>query len=118
MKKQILTKLIKLNNQKERLEKQIDNVKKHIIWKCLHCNKGTQIRFLDLIVIKYYIPPSGCVDGAYWTEGTNPEYNILCPKCSQVVRVYKSTFDNTLSKLWELTHSLRSSFKSETVKYR
>lgn len=118
MKQQTKTKVLKLEKQRKQLEKEIENVKRHIAWKCPGCKRGTQIRFLNLIVPKYYVPPSGCNDGDYWTEGSNPEYNIICPKCSQRIRVYHSNFDVPLKELWILTHSLRSSFKSETAEYR
>ncbi len=46
--------------------------------KCRFCGKRSKLSSIDLIQTHYYIPPSGCSDGAYWTPS---ELNWMCPKC-------------------------------------
>lgn len=46
--------------------------------KQFRCGCGKMHRIKDCVVIQdhYYVPPSGCTDGAYWTP---TELQIICP---------------------------------------
>lgn len=129
MKQQTSTKLAKLERKREQLDSQIKDARKHITWKCPLCERGTQVRFLNIMVVQYYVPPSGCTDGAYWTEGNKPEYEITCPKCNQYVRLYCQIYDTIPYKnlkperkkihdAWATTDFYREDFKSETTVYK
>ena len=49
------------------------------------CGKKTKIKDLSYIQTHYYVPPSGCTDGAFWAEGDG---QFVCPKCDHVNRLY------------------------------
>lgn len=84
-------------NAIEKIEKQIDvlkgklkKAKQRQKLECLHCHKKTAIEQLTLVVMRYYVEPSGCSDGDYWTEGANPEFRVKCPHCNKESRYYYS----------------------------
>ena len=118
-----------LLKQRKQLDSQIDKLRMAKPWRCLACERTTQVRFLTLIVENYYIEPYSCTGGAYWTEGENPTYRIKCPKCNQEIRLYHSRYEHTKEwlatkygrrhqreqKLWQVTNEYRYEFKSETT---
>jgi len=110
------------------LQLELEAVRRRKPWRCPECKKTTQIRLLDLRVVEFYVPPEFSAGGDYWTEGENPEYNVLCPKCDQCIRLYHSKFsvfseewletdqgkrDILRQKTWEITNQYRSYFKSK-----
>ena len=85
-------------------------------WRCPECKKTTQVRLIDLVVIKYYVSPYSCSGGDYWTEGSHPEYNVHCSKCDKNIRLYHSKYGDEgdiVQKAWEITNEYRSYFKSQ-----
>jgi hypothetical protein len=91
------------------------------LWKCTLCQRGTQLRNLHLVIIKYYVRPYGCTGGDYWTAGERPEYMIECVKCGEAIREIDSDGSGVgfygqrasfSTKRWQLIHSNHDAFAS------
>lgn len=57
---------------------------------CPACKRHTAVEKATIISDHYYVPPRGCVDGAYWTFS---EYRFYCAKCNSFHRAYTGSFD-------------------------
>lgn len=51
------------------------------------CGKKSQIRKLTHIQPYWYVPPSGCSDGDYWTADNESQWD--CPHCGHRNRAHK-----------------------------
>lgn len=59
------------------------------------CGKESRIRDVIYVQTHWYVPPSGCTEGAYWKEG---EGQFDCPHCGVRNRLYE------LPEIEELKH--------------
>lgn len=59
---------------------------KRSILKCSACNSHHEIQNMVFIQRLYWVPPSGCSEGAYWNDG---QQECECPNCSARIRLYK-----------------------------
>lgn len=68
-------KLQDLEEQQEKVERQIDRERSH---KKILCSCGERHRICDLSAIQtyWYTSPHGCTGGDYWNSG---ELNFICP---------------------------------------
>jgi hypothetical protein len=76
-----LTEIEKMEAQAVRLAEKIKKAKDNQCYDCPQCKISTAIKEMNLEVEIFYVEPSGCTDGDYWTEGTEPEYALTCPAC-------------------------------------
>mgnify|MGYP000318323032 CR=1 FL=1 len=72
------------------LEGQLDDVRAQRTITCTHCEKRTQIKKATIIKDNYYVQPSGCTGGDYWTFN---EYLFYCSKCNNTNRAYIGSWD-------------------------
>ena len=97
------TKIIKnIEMEIEKLQREIDVLKirkdetiKNMLFKCPICNKGTRVKNVTIIRPHYYVPPSGCNDGAYWTLCFN-EYESYCIYCNKFSRTFIHTTEQDI----------------------
>jgi len=68
-------------------------------WTCKVCQKQTILGRLTLGIEDYYVEPSGCSSGDYWTTEAKPPYHIKCPKCEVSTRHYSEN-----DPLWVKIH--------------
>ena len=51
---------------------------------CEGCGEVHDAGSVTLLSIQYYVPPSGCTDGAYWTHS---KYAIKCEGCGHMLEI-------------------------------
>lgn len=110
----------RINDTIAELKKEKERILGRQIWKCPVCNRGTQLKNLNLIIMEFYVSPHGCTGGDYWTPGKEPEYKIHCPKCDYDIREVKSngcgvgynTKGIFSKKRWKLIHKNHKAFKA------
>jgi len=111
-----------IDNEIKKLQRRKKDLRGRKLWYCGECGKGTQIQRLTLQEIEWYHPPVGCTGGGYWASNDNPEYNIQCPKCGVVDRLYtqvsrwtkfESLNEDEIMKhvRWEHVHNHQQDFK-------
>lgn len=83
-----MSNVAKIEKQIKELKTKLEAAKKALKFECMGCHKKTSISKLELIVEQFYVPPRGCSDGDYWTEGENPDFYVKCPKCNKEIRYY------------------------------
>ena len=54
---------------------------------CGGCKRRSKLSRWTLIVENYYVPPSGCTEGAYWTNSRSSSA-VRCPRCGYENRLY------------------------------
>ena len=81
--------LIKLEekhaSEAEFLRVERDKIQKRKTWRCINCNKRTQITKLTIVREFWHTTATGCTGGDYWNP--SDEYWIDCPKCGIINRV-------------------------------
>ncbi|CAN5117554.1 hypothetical protein BH11PAT3_BH11PAT3_2380 [soil metagenome] len=91
--------VINLLNRKEELEKShkekvlglkraIQNVARASEFACVYCKKASPLSLWSFVQSRWYTPPSGCTDGAYWNDTEPKCCHIMCPHCTKQNYLY------------------------------
>jgi hypothetical protein len=67
--------LAELAIEEKKLLKKLETQRANKQFKC-GCGKMHKIKDCVAIQTHYYVPPSGCTDGAYWSDS---EMQVICP---------------------------------------
>lgn len=94
----MINKELELSREIEHLKSELARVRHNRFWQCPNCNAKRQIKNLYIGKVYFYIHPSGCSDGDYWTTGTSPEYQVFCPNCGLSIRYYPGRTNYDLVK--------------------
>ncbi len=78
-----MTEVEKLEAQAKKLAEKLAEAKRNLQYECPDCKAKTSIKDLTLQKEIFYVEPYGCTAGDYWTEGSSPEFAIVCPCCSK-----------------------------------
>ncbi len=81
------TELTEIDERIQALYKKQESLKKQTRITCPTCHKRTQVTKATVIRDHYYIPPSGCTEGAYWT--TSGEFYYYCNHCNATTRAWQ-----------------------------
>ena len=54
---------------------------------CSECKKRSPLHLWIFIQNRYYVPPSGCTEGAYWVDSLFQHCHLVCPTCSHRNRI-------------------------------
>lgn len=76
-----------IKKQIQSLYKKIETNKKRRTITCPECKHKTRVANATVIRDWYYIPPSGCTEGAYWTFD-DTEYFYFCHNCKKCTRTF------------------------------
>ena len=87
-----MTEIEKLEAHSKRIAAKLIEARKNQKIKCAKCWCEHSIKDLTIEVETYYVQPSGCTEGDYWTTGKCPDYAITCPECKHR-EVYKEYRD-------------------------
>lgn len=77
-----------LDREIKRLKKQRKKLRKNSLWHCPNCLEASPIKDLIIEIYKFYVRPTGCMEGDYWTIGNHPTYHIICPNCEKEIKIY------------------------------
>ena len=89
--------LKKIEEKIAKLEKELEETTKQrnehlgqtaVICSKKSCGKGFEIKDLTFLYPIYYVPPSGCTGGDYWSSDDNDGYWV-CPSCNTRNRLYR-----------------------------
>lgn len=86
---QLLKELQAIRMEMVPIKEELDRVRANKTIQCLGCGKRSPISKWTFIQQHHYIPPSGCMEGAYWVHSN--EVLIGCPKCQSLMRTWKSS---------------------------
>ena len=120
---QLKVKINILTNEIENLVVQLKEIKAAKTFDCI-CGATHSIKNCDAIQTHYYIEPSGCTDGDYWTEDS---LHIICPVTQQHNRLLflsnfgvpyenREKYDYNVEK--QFIHHYRYLFKSCINEYK
>ncbi len=71
----LLAQLEEFHRKEADINRKIDERNGNKTLHCGGCNKYHRIKDLTLIQTHFYVPPYGCTEGAYWSEG---EMRFVC----------------------------------------
>lgn len=95
------------------LQDKLEEAKAKLSIKCQSCLKYHRIKDLVVIQTHWFIPPSGCTEGAYWKQG---ELHFICPNNKVRNRILFNNSDVEWDKREELKHNPANQFHI-TYKY-
>lgn len=100
-------------SQIEKIEDKINKLKEKLIiekqnqtLECPSCKSIEPIKNMVLIVREFYVPPRGCMEGDYWTEGKIPDFYVVCSHCKKMNRYYDEETDT-----YKFVNKYRNYFK-------
>lgn len=96
-----------LATEQQKLEQQLETQRANKQIRCV-CGKMHRIKNCVVIQTHYYVPPSGCTDGAYWGEG---ELNVICPDVDIKNRLLFSNNDVNWRERNDYKYNAQDQFK-------
>lgn len=81
--------LATLATEQQKLRQQLETQRSNKQFKCV-CGKMHRIKNCVVIQTHWYVPPSGCTEGAYWKQS---ELQIVCPDTDIKNRLLFSNHD-------------------------
>src|SRR3989344_5523989 len=82
-----LTKINKLLAEQERIKSDLTDrllaALRRTFLRCSECGRESQVSSWVFIQDHWYVPPSGCTEGAYWKSRKANTCHLRCPKCGQ-----------------------------------
>lgn len=98
-----------LHKKEKELLSRIEKQRANKTFPCI-CGKRHKFKNCDVIQQHYYVPPSGCSDGAYWSP---TDLYIICPDTDNKNRLYFSTADVPYICRCEYDWNLNEQFKQK-----
>lgn len=99
--------LAELATEQSLLEQKLEIQRANKQFKC-GCGKMHRIKNCIVIQAHYYVPPSGCTDGAYWAQ---TELQIICPDTDKKNRLLFSNHDINWRDRSAYRHNAEEQFK-------
>lgn len=97
-----------IREEEAKVLSRIDKRNKKRTIPCKACDTPHEIRDLTLIQTHFYVPPSGCTEGAYWLPG---EIQFVCPQTDITNRMLFDNNDVPWDKRREYENNPQEQFK-------
>jgi hypothetical protein len=96
-----------LATEQSKLFKQLETQRANKQFMC-GCGKMHRVKSCTLIQSHYYVRPSGCTDGDYWSMG---EMQIVCPDTDNKNRLFFNNYDIDWSLRDHYVHNAGDQFR-------